>query len=279
MIRIKDLSFRYAEGTRMALEHIDLTIDNGDFVGVIGNSGAGKTTLTYALSGAVPHHFRGDFYGGVEVDGLDTVDSTPEAISLRLGSVFQDVDAQILSSVVEDELLFGLLNFGIPREEMEPRINQALEQVGISDLRQRNIATLSGGQKQRVAIASILALRPDIIVLDEPTGELDPCCSRQIFELLRQLNEEFGVTVVVVEQKIMLLCEFCRHLVVMDQGRISLCGTVREVLAQGAKMAAIGVNIPRVVSLKNELADRGLYSGETPLNIPEAKIMVEKVLA
>ena len=180
MIALKDFSFRYASGKANALQNLNLTIDDGDFVGIIGNSGAGKTTFTYAINGIVPHHYRGDFYGAVTVNGLDTVDSKPEQLAVHVGSVFQDVDAQMVASIVEDEILFGLENFGIPHDQIEGRLSEALAQIGISDLRERELDSLSGGQKQKVAVAAILALRPAIIVLDEPTGELDPQSSDQI---------------------------------------------------------------------------------------------------
>ena len=199
MIELKDFSFRYASGKRNALQNLNLTIEDGDFVGIIGNSGAGKSTLTYAINGIVPHHYRGDFYGSVMVNGLDTVDHSPEEIATHVGSVFQDVDAQMVTSMVEDELLFGLENFSVPREEIESRVTEALEQTGIPELRYRDLDTLSGGQKQKVAVAAILALRPRIIVLDEPTGELDPQSSEQIYSLLAQLNRQSGTTIIAVE--------------------------------------------------------------------------------
>ena len=118
MIEFKDFSFRYAIGRKNALQSLNLTIGDGDFVGIIGNSGAGKSTLTYAVNGIVPHHYSGDFYGSVTVNGLDTVDTAPEKIAAHVGSVFQDVDAQMVASMVEDELLFGLENFGVPRDEI-----------------------------------------------------------------------------------------------------------------------------------------------------------------
>lgn len=274
MIELKGLSFQYAGGEKLALSGIDMAIPDGDFVGVTGPSGAGKTTLTHVVSGAAPHHFRGDFYGAAMVDGEDTVESSPEKLSRKVGSVFQDVEAQLVASTVEEEILFGLLNYGLKGAAVEKRLVGALERVGISALRERRIESLSGGQKQKVAIAATLALSPKILVLDEPTGELDPQSSREIFEILKELNEREGVTVIVVEQKIMLLSAYCKRLAVMDGGRLVRFAPVREALSDPEELMKIGVHVPRIVSLAGELQSRGLYGGGAPVNIREAAEMV-----
>ena len=279
MIEIENLSFRYKDARRPALENISLTIRDGDFVGIIGGSGAGKSTLTSAVNGIVPHHYPGDFYGSVRVGGFDTVEVQPEEISRMVGSVFQDIDGHMVASMVEDEILFGLENFSVAREEIEGRIASSLEAVGISALRSRPVDTLSGGQKQKVAIAAILALRPQILLLDEPTGELDPQSSRQVFEVLRELNARYHMTVVVVEKKIMLLCEYVRRLIVMDGGRVVCDGAVADVLARSAVLHKTGVNVPRVVTLCDRLRQRGLYGGAPPADLRAAERMVREVLA
>ena len=278
MIEMKDFSFRYSSGKRNALNNLNLTIEDGDFVGIIGNSGAGKSTLTYAINGIVPHHYKGDFYGAVTVNGLDTVDSAPEKIAEHVGSVFQDVDAQMVASMVEDELLFGLENFAVPREEIEGRVAEALEKTGIANLRHRDLDTLSGGQKQKVAIAAILALKPRIILLDEPTGELDPQSSEQIYSLLFQLNRDYGTTIIAVEQKIGLLCRYVKKLLVLENGEAMFYGPVREVLESSGKMEEIGIHVPRIVSLHKELAGLGLAHGPAPVSMDEAETMVREAL-
>jgi energy-coupling factor transport system ATP-binding protein len=278
MITIEDMSFQYKGSDAFALSSINLTIKKGEFIGIIGSSGAGKTSLTRCMNGIIPHHHTGDFYGAVTVHGLDTVTASLDQLSHFVGSVFQDIDGQMVASIVEDEILFGLENFSVPREEIESRLTGALDTLGISDLRYRSIATLSGGQKQKVAIAAIIALRPEILVLDEPTGELDPASSLAIFKMLRTLNREYGLTILVVEQKIMLLCEFVDRLIVMDRGNILFDDKVRAVLAHSDELERVGVHCPRVVTLCNELTQRGLYQGAVPIHIPEAKAMVEAVL-
>ena len=278
MIDIQSLTFRYEGATRDALSDISFTVDDGAFLGIIGPAGAGKTTLIHCMSGIVPHAIRGDFYGAVRVNGLDTADSRLTDLSRLVGTVFQDVDSQIVSSVVEDELLYGLENFGVPREEIEERMTFALESTGIAPLRHRTIASLSGGQRQKVAIASLVALRPKILVLDEPTGELDPSASRRIFALLRTLNREYGMTIVVVEQKIMLLCEFAERLLVLSEGRVFREGTVREVLGNTAELQEIGVNSPRSALFSTLLSEKTGRKFPVCVNTDEAEAAAREVI-
>ena len=278
MICIKDLYFQYKNSEDYALKDINLQVNEGEFVGIIGSSGSGKTTLTYVINGVAPHYYQGDFYGCATIGGLDTVTATPVQLSQMVGSVFQDIDGQMVSSVVEDELLFGLENFGVPRDDIEERINDALTTVGIAELRYRSISSLSGGQKQKVAIAAIVAMRPKLLILDEPTGELDPKSSRMIFDMLKKLNRDYGITVLIVEQKIMLLCEYVKRLLVMDQGSVLFDGDVHQVLENTDELRRVGVNVPRVTSLANILRSKGLYSGPQPANVDEAETMVREVL-
>lgn len=278
MIEIKNLSFRYDGSDKKALQNINLIIEDGGFVGIIGPSGAGKSTFTYAINGVIPHHFKGEYYGQVLVDGQDVFECGLTEISKMVGSVFQDIDSQMVSTMVEDEVLYGLENFGVPKNEIESRLEEALRLVGISSLRNREINSLSGGQKQKVAIASILALKPKVLLLDEPTGELDPSSSRQIFTVLKELNEKFGITIIIVEQKIMLLCEFVKTLGVIEEGKLIYCGEVRKVLENSTHLEEIGVQCPRVVSLCVQLQKEGLLGSQMALNVKEADEIVRRVL-
>ena len=280
IIEISHVTFRYggtaAEGEEgpVALRDVSLRIGEGEFVGVIGPSGAGKSTLASVLSGAIPHHYRGELFGSTLVDGRDTCDVTLTDISQVVGSVLQDIDTQMVASVVEDELLFGLENFGVPHDQIEGRIARTLDTVGIANLRDREIATLSGGQKQKVAIAAILAMRPRVLVLDEPTAALDPASSALVFDTLRKVREE-GVTVVVIEQKVALLSEYCDRILVMDGGALVLDGTPREVFAHADELRRIGVDSPRVARVYNSFARDGLVRGATPcLMVPEAAELI-----
>ena len=279
MIEIKNLSFKYREGTAPVVHDINLTIPDGQFVGITGAAGSGKSSLTYVLNGIVPHCYPGDFYGSVVVDGHDTCDTSLTDISLMVGSVCQDIESQMVSSVVEDEILYGLENFSVPRQEIEARVAEALDVMGISDLRDRSIAGLSGGQKQKVAIAAILALKPRVLVLDEPTAELDPASSVNVFSLLKRYASEHGTTVVVVEQKIALLSDFADRLLIVDGGTIRFDGTPEQVLEHSDELLSIGVNCPRSTSLSNVLRARGLYGGGVCKNVAQATAMVKEVLA
>ena len=278
MIQFNECSFRYKGGRRNALDGITLNIGEGEFVGVTGASGAGKSTLTYAVSGLIPHHFTGDFYGSVTVNGLDTVEVKPEEIARFVGEVFQDIDSQMVSSIVEDEILFGMENFGLPHDEIGRRLEDTLSLLGIEDLRRRQISSLSGGQKQKVAIAAILALQPDVILLDEPTGELDPESSVMIFELLKALNRDYGKTVVVVEQKIMLLCSYVNRIILMEKGRVAFDGPTGAVAGKAGLFREQGINIPRVTELGENLRAMGLYNGQLPLTLEGGEKMAREVM-
>ena len=282
IIEMECVSFSYgtaADGA-YALKDIDLSVEEGTFVGLIGPSGAGKSTLASAITGAIPHHYRGRLFGSTLVAGLDTCEASLTDIAKVAGSVLQDIDAQMVASVVEDELLFGLENFGIDHREIEGRIASALDAVGIADLRHREIATLSGGQKQKVAIAAILAMTPRVIVMDEPTSALDPASARDVFEVLRRAKELTGMTVILIEQTVALLAEYCDRVVVIDQGRIALDGTPTDVFSHGETLRAIGVDTPRTVRISNSLAETGLAPNDSPaLTLDGAESLVAGILA
>ncbi|WP_303202110.1 energy-coupling factor ABC transporter ATP-binding protein [Raoultibacter timonensis] len=279
IIAIEKASFTYEGASKPALESIDLAVREGDFLGIIGPSGAGKSTLVYSMNGIIPHYCKGDFFGSVSLGGNDTFETSLTDLSRIAATVFQDIDAQMVASVVEDEILFGLENFGVSKTEIEPRLAEALASVGISDLRNRAISSLSGGQKQKVAVAAVLALKPRVLLLDEPTGALDPASSRQIFELLRELNEHHGITVVVVEQKIGLLAEFTKRLAVLAGGTLRYCDETRAVLRNAAELLAIGVNVPRVTTLSLLLHEEGYGIDRFAVDVDEAKGMIEGIVA
>ena len=284
MIEIQELTFKYNGASHNALENISLEIEKGGFVGIIGESGAGKTTLCNCINGLIPHHYTGDFYGSVKVDGNDTFDIDAGKLALKVGSVFQDIESQLTGYFVEDEILFGLENFGVAADQIENRISSALETLGISELRHREISTLSGGQKQKVVFAAILALEPEVLVLDEPTGELDPASSVQIFALLKKLNEEKGITIVIAEQKIMLLCEYVKKLIVLEKGTCVHYGEIRSTLTHQKEMEEAGINCPRVLTLTGKMEKENLLpagcKGEKRicLNAEEAAQIVKKVV-
>ena len=279
IIEMKDVSFSYGASSQVALDHVSLSVREGEFVGVIGPAGSGRSTLAAVLSGAIPHHFHGQLYGATYVQGLDTCEATLTDISSVVGSVLQDIDAQMVASVVEDEMLFGMENFGVPHDQIEQRLVQTLETVGIAGLRHREIATLSGGQKQKVAIAAILAMDPRVLVLDEPTAALDPAATQLVYDTLRRINRERGVTVVVMEQKVAMLSEYCDRVMVMDAGKIVFSGAPHEVFAHGEELRRIGCDSPRVTRIYNRLVADGVVSTGSPcLNVSEAEQLIARAL-
>ena len=281
IIKLDDVSFSYGHEAQNALDHVSLAIEKGEFVGVIGPSGAGKSTLAAVMSGAIPHHYTGQLFGATLVNDRDTCEITLTDISRVVGSVLQDIDAQMVAPIVEDEMLFGLENFGIPHDQIEERISQTLTTVGISDLRHREIATLSGGQKQKVAIAAIIAMAPNVLVLDEPTAALDPASSTLVFDTLRQINREHGITVVVIEQKVALLSKYCSRVLVMADGKLAFDGEPHQVFAHASELRQMGVDSPRVARIANSLAEVGLLpSDQAPcLNVSEAHQLISSLLA
>lgn len=279
MIEINDFTFRYRESADPVVKSINLSIPDGAFVGITGSAGSGKSTLTYAMNGIIPHCYPGDFFGSVVVNGVDTCTADLTDISRIVGSVCQDIDSQIVMSIVEDEVLYGLENFGVPHDVIEQRVDEALSDMGILDLRDRVIASLSGGQKQKVAIASVLALKPDVLMLDEPTAELDPASSLQVFNLLARYAHEHGTTIVVVEQKIALLSRFADMLVIVDDGTIRFADTPSAVLEHSEELLELGVNCPRSTTLMNRLAAAGVYRGGVCRNVEEACYAIEGVVS
>ena len=283
LLELKDVSFKYvnrnkddsldsseAQDSTFALKDVSLSVESGEFVGIIGPSGSGKTTLASLFSGAIPHHYSGELLGSVKIAGQDTNNLALTNIACLVGSVIQDIDAQMVAANVEDEILFGLENFGVAHSEIPSRIDEALQIVGISDLRNRDLDTLSGGQKQKVAIAAILALKPKVMVLDEPTCALDPVSSKMIFSILKDLNKNFGITVVVIEQKVALLSEYCKRLVVLSNGTLSLDLPVGQALKNMDLLYSIGINYPRTTHLVNDLQRESVCSkSDLPVSVED----------
>ena len=283
LLELREVSFKYlnhnkddsldsakAQDSTFALNNISLSIEAGEFVGIIGPSGSGKTTLASIFSGAIPHHYSGELSGIVKIAGQETKNLALTNIACLIGSVIQDIDAQMVAANVEDEILFGLENFGVAHNEIPNRIDEALQIVGISDLRNRDLDTLSGGQKQKVAIAAILALKPKVMVLDEPTCALDPVSSKMIFSILKDLNKNFGITVVVIEQKVALLSEYCKRLVVLSNGTLSLDLPVSQALKNIDLLYSIGINYPRTTHLVNDLQRESVCSkSDLPVSVED----------
>jgi energy-coupling factor transport system ATP-binding protein len=220
MIEVQALGYRYPNASTPALHNISLSIAAGEFVLLAGPSGSGKSTLLRALNGLVPHFTGGKISGQVRVHGIDPIREGPARMSRVVGMVFQEPESQFVVDVVEDEIAFAMENAGVPREEMRRRIDSVLQQLEITHLRRRAIALLSGGEQQRVAIASALVMQPRVLVLDEPTSQLDDDSAHDVLEAVAKLNREQGLTLVLSEHRLERVQPFAQRVIELEQGRL-----------------------------------------------------------
>lgn len=256
IINVQDLSFSYpvSEGTPpLVLDGIDLQIDPGSFVAVLGHNGSGKSTLAKHLNAILLPNG-----GKVYVQGMDTTDeSLLLDIRRAVGMVFQNPDNQIVANVVEEDVAFAPENLGVPSEEIRRRVDEALEMVGMSDYATHAPHLLSGGQKQRIAIAGVIAMRPNCIVMDEPTAMLDPVGRREVLETIKGLNKNYGMTIVLITHHMDEAAQADR-LIVMQKGKIVREGSPKEVFAQVEELKAVGLTVPDTVELCWQLRQVGL---------------------
>lgn len=240
MITLKDVHFRYKNAREEALRGIDLHIPKGEMAFIVGPSGAGKSTLCATFNGLIPHLIKGDLLGDVLVAGRQTREFPVKDFAPLVGLVFQDFEAQLFSTTVELEVAFGPENLGLERDRLKERVAQALELVRLGALRRRQPATLSGGEKQRLALASVLAMEPQVLVLDEPTTDLDPLGKRELLAATRELRERRGVTLVMVEHETEEALQADR-VILMEKGRVLAQGSPLEVLRDGKALEELGV--------------------------------------
>ena len=276
MIRIEGLTFRYNGAAEPALRGVDLEVGAGEFVLVTGPSGGGKSSLCRLCNGLIPHFYGGSMSGRVEVAGLDVARHPTRELATKVGMVFQDPENQLVAVDVERELAFGLENLAFPRAVIARRIEEVLDTLGIADLRRRQVHELSGGEKQKVAIASVLALHPDILVLDEPTSELDPKGAEEVLSIVGRLNDELGLTVVLVEHRLERVAHLVDRMIVLDEGRVVADGSPRCVLGDGG-LARIGIGVPPIARLVQGLEGRGTSAAGMPLTVKEGRSMLEAV--
>lgn len=276
LLEIKNFTFSYPQSLQPALKDINFSVAKGEFIGITGPTGAGKTTLACCLNGIIPHFQGGRLQGRIDLQGTSIFERSTAQISRLVGSVFQDPEAQIISTEVEQELAFGPENLGFPPGEIERRISEALELVGITELRNRPTINLSGGEKQRVAIAAALAMLPEILLLDEPTSELDPVGTEEIFQVLSHLNRAHGITILMIEQKTEQLAAYANRILVLNDGTVALEGEPWQVFARLKELEEIGVRIPQVTRLASMLGGHDKYS--LPLTVEQCRIFVERML-
>jgi len=279
LIKIENFTFYYSGAPKPALAEINLEIRDGEFVLVTGPSGGGKSSLCRGINGLIPHFYGGKVAGQIEVQGLDTLKHPPKELATRVGMVFQDPENQLVATDVEREIAFGLENLAFPRDLIARRIEEALDTLGIADLRHRQLYELSGGEKQKIAIASVLALHPQVLMLDEPTSELDPHSAEEVLALIERLNDELGITIILIEHRLDRVIQHADRLIVLDGGRVVADGKTREVLSSNYQdIEAIGLGIPPVIRLTHELKSRGFNIKGMPLTVKEGRIMLSQVL-
>jgi len=282
IIQVENVSFRYKHGAQLALKDVSFSVRAGEFIGITGPAGAGKTTLLSCINGIIPHYYGGEYQGRVLVDGLEVAQSNFRELAGHVGTVFEDPDFQMVSISVEEEVAFGPENLGIPSEEIERRIQLALEKTRISQLRERAISTLSGGQKQRVAISAMLSMLPKVILLDDPTSELDPIGTHEVFTALVELNRQAGITVIVVSQNIERLVENANRILLLSEGELVLSGTPREICLQKQVLESAGVRVPQVVEYTLALYSRlgyPLVMDDLPLTVDQAVPVLRKIFS
>ena len=269
---VRGLKWRYKGREERALNGVDLEIERGEILGIMGPSGAGKTTLCLALMGIIPQRVPGEIEGEVRVLGMDTREVDASHIARRVGIVFEDPESQFVMSSVEDEMVLGLEPLGLPREEMRERVLWALELVGLGkEFLSRHPLELSGGEKQRVAIAAMLAREPEILILDEPTSDLDPVGKEEVMEAIKDVYRELGLTMVLVEHEAEVLAEVADRIAIMDRGEVVLEGDPRTVFSRVEELVGMGVHPPQVTLLFHKLGAEAV-----PITLAEAVVALKK---
>jgi energy-coupling factor transporter ATPase len=278
IIEAKNLTYTYPGVTKPSIKDISIKIEKGQFILITGPSGCGKTTLCRCLNGLIPHFYQGELKGQITVAGLDVAKHPIYELAKHVGLVFQNPENQLFALSVEKDVAFGLENLGFPREEIRKRVDWAMELTGIYDLRERAPYELSGGQQQRVAIASVLAMQPEVMVLDEPTSFLDPLTAKKIFDVIYEFNRKLGITVVLVEHRLDLTARYADHIIVMDDGKVIADGEPRQILS-AEETRLIGVGIPKATLLYQMLKKDGVRLGnKIPLSSDEMAALIRRSL-
>ena len=261
-IKVEHLKYRYPNTKKLALDDLNFEIEKGAFIGIAGENGAGKSTLCQAFSGLVPEFFKGAYGGKIMIGDLEAAKTPVSKLCRKVGLVFQNPFNQLSGAkeTVFEEIAFGLQNFGVPKEEMVKRVNEVMELLDISEYKKRNPFDLSGGQMQRVALAGILAMKPDVIILDEPTSQLDPAGSEEVFAAVDKLAKS-GITIIMVEQKLEKLAEYCDKILLLHEGKQIAYDTPEQIFSR-EDLKTYGVNPPaytRICRCLNIRKENGCY--------------------
>lgn len=277
MIELKNVSFKYELQEEKTIKNLDLYVKQGEFVGIIGKNGSGKTTLCNIIRGIIPDFVQGTITGSIYIDNKDINDIERGEMAELVGFVFQNPFSQIsgIKKTVFEEIAYGLENLGVPREEIRQRVTDVIKLLKIEDLQDKNPNELSGGQSQRVAIASIIVMNPKVLIFDEPTSQLDPLGTEEIFDILKLLKSQ-NKTIILVEHKIDLIAEYADRVVVMDDGQIIFNGETHEILSD-RKIEEHNVSMPIVSKLAYKLNEEkpGFFKN-IPITLDECKKELEE---
>ena len=262
-VEINGLTYCYPGACRPTLNDVSLRIEKGDFLAVVGNNGCGKSTLCKVINGLIPHFITGDFQGSVRVEGLDTLSSDVGTLAKKVGYVYQDFENQIVRPTVLDDASYSCLNYAFP--DYRERGRAALEQCGLKDREEEYVWQLSGGQTHLLALAGAVSLSPDVLILDEPIAQLDPMHADRIYAVLRELNEVHGKTIIVIEHHTEYIADFCRHVLLMKDGRVQWMLPTREALQRVDELEDCNIFPPQVTQAAHRLRKLGRLSEKTPL--------------
>ena len=256
-IEIKNFSYKYPMEDKNVLENLNLKIETGEFWAIVGKNGSGKTTFCNALRRFVPDFYKGEVTGKIVIDGKNLKDFSPKELVTKIGFVFQNPFTQIsgVKDTVFEEIAYGLENLAVEKEKIIKRVNETLKLLEIEHLKDKNPQEMSGGQKQRVALASIIVMDPEILVIDEPTSQLDPKGTQDIFKIINIMAKK-GKTIILVEHKLELIAEYAEKIVVLDEGKIILSGDKKEIL-NNRLLEEKGIGMPQYSKLFYELIKVG----------------------
>lgn len=270
IVRFDGVTYRYPGTDFNALNEVSLEINQGEYVGVIGLNGAGKTTLGLCVNGVVPSMLGGERHGTVVVQGLEVEEYPVREMAKIVGMVFDNPEFQMSQMTCAEEVALGLENAGVPYAEMKQAVGEALTLVGLGGFEERSPLGLSGGQQQRLAIAAVLAMKPKVLIMDEPTSNLDPIGKQEVFDMATTLNQDYGMTVIVVEHEVEVLAHYADRIIVMDHGKVVMNGTPAEIFRQVDTLNALGLRVPEATDLAYRLDQQGMWQGEYPTTTREA---------
>ncbi|MUG97748.1 ATP-binding cassette domain-containing protein [Scytonema sp. UIC 10036] len=274
---LEKFSYLYPSSSESVLKDISLDIYSGEFLGIIGPTGAGKTTLCLALNGIVPQFYGGRFFGHITVAGKDTLECPISELARYVGMVFEDPEIQLTSTSVENEIAFALENLCVPRDEILRRIPRVLEAVRLEGCETKNPQELSGGQKQRLAIAATLALQPSLLILDEPTSQLDPIGSEEVFATVKELNQELGISIVMVSHAAEEMAQFADRLAFLSDGQLLDVGTPNEIYSRVEQLRQHNLRPPQVAQTFYFIKHRKIPISQIPVTLSEGLPLLSKL--